>query len=60
MTNNCVIRDYNLTLYFLHLRDKNQIDHIVITGKWRRSLLNVSVKRGAYVESDHRLVTALI
>ena len=26
-------------------RDKNQIDHIIINGKWRRSLKNVRVMR---------------
>jgi hypothetical protein len=37
-------------------RDKNQIDHIIINGKWRRSLQNVRVMRGADVASDHHLV----
>ncbi|KAL0187117.1 hypothetical protein M9458_018787, partial [Cirrhinus mrigala] len=41
-------------------RDKNQIDHLMINGTWRRSLLDVKVKRGADVGSDHHLVTALI
>jgi len=40
--------------------DKNQIDHIVLNGTWRRSLLDVKVKRGADVGSDHHLVTANI
>jgi len=39
-------------------RDKNQIYHIMLNGTWRRSLLDVKVKRGAYVGSDHHLVTA--
>ncbi|XP_062620528.1 uncharacterized protein LOC134282096 [Saccostrea cucullata] len=39
-------------------RGKNQIDHIVINGKWRRSLRDVRVRRGADVGSDHHLVTA--
>ena len=38
-------------------RDKNQIDHIAINGIWRRSLLDVRVRRGADVGSDHHLVT---
>ena len=38
-------------------RDKNQIDHILINGKWR-SLIDVKVRRGADVGSDHHLVTA--
>ncbi|XP_076105780.1 uncharacterized protein LOC143074119 [Mytilus galloprovincialis] len=41
-------------------RDKNQIDHLMINGTWRRSLLDVKVKRGADVGSDHHLVTANI
>ncbi|XP_063410454.1 craniofacial development protein 2-like [Mytilus trossulus] len=41
-------------------RDKNQIDHIAINGKWRRSLQDVRVRRGADVGSDHHLVTANI
>ncbi|GFR93940.1 RanBP-type and C3HC4-type zinc finger-containing protein 1 [Elysia marginata] len=38
--------------------DKNQIDHIAINNTWRRSLLDVRVKRGADVGSDHLLVIA--
>lgn len=38
----------------------NQIDHIVINGMWRRSLLDFKVKRSADVGSDHHLVTALV
>lgn len=41
-------------------RDKNQIDHIAINGKWTRSLQDVRVRRGADVGSDHHLVTANI
>ena len=37
---------------------KSQIDHIIINGKWRHSLLIVRVKRQADVESDHNLVVA--
>ncbi|KAK3088276.1 hypothetical protein FSP39_016944 [Pinctada imbricata] len=37
---------------------ENQIDHICICKKFRRSLLDVRVKRGADVASDHQLVTA--
>ena len=36
----------------------NQIDHIIINGKWRRSLQDVRVCRGADIYSDHYLVTA--
>ena len=41
-------------------RTSNQIDHIIINGKWRRSLQDVSVCRGADIYSDHYLVTARI
>ena len=41
-------------------RDKNQIDHLMINGKWRRSLQDVRVRRGADVGSDHHLVTATL
>ena len=41
-------------------RDKNQIDHIIINGKWKRSLQDVRVMRGADVASDHHLVIANI
>ena len=40
-------------------RDKNQIDHIIINGTWRRSLQNVRVMRGADVASDHHLVSSI-
>ena len=36
----------------------NQIDHIIINGKWRRSLEDVRVYRGADANSDHYLVSA--
>ncbi|XP_073668552.1 uncharacterized protein [Paramisgurnus dabryanus] len=38
----------------------NQIDHICICKKFRRSLQDVRVKRGADVASDHHLLTAKI
>ena len=34
----------------------NQIDHITIARKWRSSLLDVRIKRGADVTSDHDLL----
>ena len=37
---------------------ENQIDHICIAKKFRRSLEDVRVKRGADVASDHHLVVA--
>nr|KAG5704405.1 hypothetical protein BaRGS_031111 [Batillaria attramentaria] len=41
-------------------RTVNQIDHITIGRKWRRSLLDVRAKRGANAASDHHLVIAAI
>ena len=38
------------------LKAENQIDHIAITRKWRDVLLDVRVKRGADIDSDHRLL----
>ena len=39
-------------------RTENQIDHICISRKFRRSLQDVKVVRGADVGSDHHLVVA--
>ena len=39
-------------------RTENQIDHICVSKRFRRSLLDVCVKRGADVGSDHHLVSA--
>ena len=41
-------------------RDENQIDHLMISGTWKCSLLEVRVKRGVDVGSDHHFVTAVI
>ena len=41
-------------------RTTNQIDHIIINNKWRRSLFDVKVYRGADVNSDHYLSKAAI
>ena len=41
-------------------RDKNQIDHLIINGTWRRSLQDVRVRRGADVGSGYHLVTAIL
>ena len=38
------------------LQMENQIDHITITKKWRRVLLDVRVKRGADINSDQHLL----
>ena len=37
---------------------KNQIDHITIARRWRKSLQDVRVYRGADVGSDHELLVA--
>ena len=39
-------------------RDKNQIDHVIRNGKWRRSLLGTRSYRGAGVNSDHHFIIA--
>ena len=41
-------------------RTFNQIDHMAISKKWRRSLLDVRGYRGVDVASDHYLVVAQI
>ena len=41
-------------------RSSNQIDHIAIGRKWRRSLMDARVKRGADVASDHHLLLGII
>ena len=41
-------------------RTKNQIDHVAVCGKFRRSVLDTRAFRGADVNSDHHLVIAKI
>ena len=41
-------------------KTENQINHITISRKWRRSLHYVKVKRGADAASDHHLVVAVL
>ena len=41
-------------------KTSNQIDHIAVNGKWRRSLQDVRAYRGADVNSDHHLLVATI
>ncbi|XP_048743177.2 craniofacial development protein 2-like [Ostrea edulis] len=41
-------------------RTTNQIDHMIINNKWRRSLYDVKVYRGADVNGDHYLLKATI
>lgn len=38
----------------------NQINHLLIDGKWWSSLQDVKVRRGADIDSDHHLVTACL
>ena len=42
------------------LRTRNQIDHILISGKFRRSLRDVRAQRGADCNSDYFMVPASI
>ncbi|XP_070138490.1 craniofacial development protein 2-like [Drosophila bipectinata] len=35
---------------------RNQIDHICISRKWRRSLMDVRIRRSASIDSDHELI----
>ena len=51
---------HKLTWYSPNDRDRNQIDHLLINAKWRRSLLDVKVKRGADVGSDHQMIIAKV
>jgi endonuclease/exonuclease/phosphatase family metal-dependent hydrolase len=37
-------------------RTVNQIDHITISRKWQRSLLDIQAMCGAEAASDHHLV----
>ena len=41
-------------------RTENQIDHICISRKFRRSCRDVRVRRGADVSSDHHLVVTAV
>ena len=41
-------------------KTENQIDHITIGRKWRRSLHDVRVGRGADAGSDHHLVLEVL
>ena len=41
-------------------KTENQINHITIGRKWRRSLHDVRVKRGADAASDHHLVVPVL
>ena len=41
-------------------RTCNQIDHLLFSRKWRKSLLDVRGYRGADIQSDHNLMVAKI
>ena len=41
-------------------KTENPIDHITIARKWRRSLLDVRMRRGADAAADHHLVLATL
>lgn len=41
-------------------RDKNQIDHLMINGRWKNSLCDVRAMRGADCSSDHHLIIGKI
>ena len=47
---------HKVTWVFQHNKTENQIDHICIPSKFRRSLLDVRAKRGADVAPDHHLL----
>lgn len=51
---------HKITWISLDHRTRNQIDHITISGTWRRSLIDVRNCRGADTASDHHLITATL
>ena len=62
-TNNFVIlfahkEIHKLTWISLNQKDKKQIDHLLISGKWRRSLHDVRYRSGVDVGRNHHLVVA--
>ena len=53
-------RIHKITWLSPDLSTGNQIDHVCITKKFRRSLQDVRVRRGADVASDHHLLVARV
>jgi hypothetical protein len=51
---------HKLTWYSNDGTTRSQLDHFTISRKWRRSLLNVRVCRGADAHTDHRLLVSTI
>jgi hypothetical protein len=51
---------HKVTWYSNDGRTRNQIDHIAISHRWRRSLLDVRVFRGAELHTDHKLLMGTI
>ena len=47
---------HKLTSRYPDGRTKSKIDHILVNGKWRRSLQDVKTRRLADVGSDHNLL----
>lgn len=47
---------HKLTWEYPNGRDRNQIDHVMVNGRYRRSVCDVRVMRGADVNPDHNLV----
>lgn len=51
---------HKLTWYSNDGTTRSQLDHFTISRRWRRSLLNVRVHRGADAHTDHRLLVSTI
>ena len=51
---------HKLTWNSPNRKDKNQIDHIIINGRGKHSLIDVVVRPGADCISDHHLIVAKV